>query len=66
MELLRFSADEFARRFAGAQAGMAEHGIDALLVGTGVNLPYFCGFPSPTQSASRPFFLLLPRRGDPA
>jgi Xaa-Pro aminopeptidase len=66
MELRQFSAEEFSQRFAGAQAGMAERGLDALLVGTGVNLQYFCGFPSPTQSSSRPFFLLLPRAGDPA
>jgi Xaa-Pro aminopeptidase len=65
MELLTFAADELERRLAGAQAAMAARQIDALLVGTGVNLQYFCGYPSPAQSSSRPFLLLLPRRGDP-
>ena len=66
MDLLRFSAEEFSNRLEGARSGMAESRIDALLVGTGVNLQYFCGYPSPTQSSSRPFLLLLPRRGNPA
>ena len=44
---------------------MAEENVDALLVGTGVNLQYFSGYPTPAQSSSRPFLLVLPSQGDP-
>ena len=65
MDLLTISPREYERRFEGARAGMKKQGLEALLVGTGVNLQYFSGFPSPAQSGSRPFFLLLPQASDP-
>ncbi len=44
---------------------MCEEGLDAVLLGTGMNLEYFSGFPSPHKSVARPFFLLIPSRRDP-
>jgi Xaa-Pro aminopeptidase len=44
---------------------MCAKGLQAVVLGTGANLKYFSGYPSPTRSGSRPFFLLLPLDGDP-
>ena len=65
MELLRFSEEEFSTRYSRLQSIMAERRLDGLLLGTGVNLQYFSGFPSPGQSSSRPFLLLLSQRSNP-
>lgn len=44
---------------------MREHRLDAILLGTGMNLQYFSGFPSPQRNVARPFFLLIPVSHDP-
>jgi Xaa-Pro aminopeptidase len=56
---------ESAERVERLRALMPERGLDAVLLGTGTNLKYFSGYPSPARSGSRPFFLLLPLYGDP-
>ncbi len=56
---------EYAGRLERLRALMPERGLDAVLLGTGTNLKYFSGYPSPARSGSRPFFLLLPLQGDP-
>src|SRR5262249_4872880 len=57
--------DEYPQRLERLRALMHEKGLAAVLVGTGTNLTYFSGYPSPSRSGSRPFFLLLPREGEP-
>lgn len=47
------------------RALMQPHGMRAVLLGTGTNLAYFSGYPSPSRSVPRPFFVLLPLSGDP-
>ena len=44
---------------------MRDAGMQAVLLGTGNNLAYFSGYPSPARSVARPFFVLLPLAGDP-
>jgi Xaa-Pro dipeptidase len=44
---------------------MAAKEMQAVLLGTGNNLRYFSGYPSPSRSIPRPFFTLLPLDGDP-
>jgi Xaa-Pro aminopeptidase len=44
---------------------MREADMQAVLLGTGSNLAYFSGYPSPERSVARPFFVLLPCAGDP-
>jgi len=39
--------------------------LDAVLLGTGMNLQYFSGFPSPIRNVARPFFLLIAAGQDP-
>ncbi len=58
------SLDEHRARLARAQALLVEHGLDALLLGSGTSLRYFTGA---VWSVSERFFgLLLTRSGDPA
>lgn len=45
--------------------GMREHKLDAILIGTGMNLQYFSGFPSRQRYVTRPFFLLIPAKHEP-
>lgn len=56
---------EGAARLNRAQASMARVGLDALLLTTGPNLVYLSGYPSVERTLARPFFLLVPRSGDP-
>lgn len=57
--------DEFYVRIEKLRSGMREHRLDAILLGTGMNLQYFSGFPSPQRNVARPFFLLIPISHDP-
>lgn len=57
--------DEYPQRLERLRASMRQKELAAVLVGTGPNLTYFSGYPSPSRSGSRPFFLLLPREGEP-
>ena len=57
--------EEYPQRLERLRALMLEKRLDAVLLGTGMNLAYFSGYPSPARSVCRPFFLLLPFRGDP-
>ena len=57
--------EEYGRRLERLRALMREQEMHAVLLGTGMNLVYFSGYPSPVKSVARPFFLLLPLEGDP-
>jgi Xaa-Pro dipeptidase len=56
---------EFFGRIEKLRAAMREHRLHAILLGTGMNLQYFSGFPSPQKNVTRPFFLLIPISHDP-
>ena len=56
---------EYPQRLERLRALMIEQGMEAVLLGTGANLAYFSGYPSPARSVPRPFFVLLPLIGDP-
>ncbi len=58
------SLDEHRARLARAQALLAEHGLDALLLGAGTSLRYFTG--AEWGVSERFFGLLLTRTGEPA
>lgn len=61
-----FEQAEYHARLRGAQAGMAEAGLRALLLTTEVEIRYFTGFLTRFwESPSRPWFLILPAAGDP-
>ncbi|GAA5079966.1 Xaa-Pro peptidase family protein [Roseibacterium beibuensis] len=61
-----FPAEEYAARTAKAQEGMARQGIDAMFLTTEAEFRYFSGFRTAFwQSPTRPWFLILPRRGSP-
>ena len=59
----RSTIDERWRR---TRAAMTEARFDALLVLAGTNLVYLTGYERVESSLARPFFLLLPRAGEPA
>jgi Xaa-Pro aminopeptidase len=65
MTLPEIPREEYAARLERLRAAMREQALDAVLLGTGPNLAYYSGYPSPGRSGSRPFFLLLPCRGEP-
>ena len=61
-----FPVAEFCARTARAQDAMAKAGLDALLLTTEPELRYFTGFLTRFwESPTRPWFLILPRAGDP-
>ena len=61
-----FPVSEYRDRLARAQRGMARAGLDALLLTTEPEVRYFSGFLTRFwESPTRPWFLLLPRQGDP-
>jgi Xaa-Pro dipeptidase len=60
-----FTKSEFLSRIEKLRAGMRRHRLDAILLGTGMNLQYFSSFPSPQRNVARPFFLLIPIIRDP-
>ena len=57
--------EEFPLRLERLRALMEKKGLAAILLTTGTNLAYFTGYPSPIRSVPRPFFVILPIRGDP-
>lgn len=65
MALPEIPPDEYPRRLERLRALMQARGLAALLLGTGPNLAYFSGYPSPAKGGSRPYFLILPLAGDP-
>lgn len=65
LELPHIPSSEYPQRLERLRALMRADGLQAVLIGTGTNLRYFSGYPSPARSGSRPFFLLLPLAGDP-
>ncbi|HLJ85364.1 MAG TPA: Xaa-Pro peptidase family protein [Candidatus Angelobacter sp.] len=65
MVLLPIPYCEFLQRLERLRALMKNAKVQAILLGTGSNLRYFSGYPSPARSGSRPFFLVLPLSGDP-
>jgi len=57
---------ELAQRVARLQARMERDGLDALLLTTEANVRYTTGYHSPFwQSPTRPWFVVLPREGEP-
>ena len=56
---------EYGERVERLQRRMHEQRLDAVLLGTGMNLQYFSGLPSPQRSVVRPFFLLIGASGAP-
>lgn len=61
-----FPVEEYRGRLARAQARMGEEGLGALLLTTEPELRYFTGFLTRFwESPSRPWFLIVPVRGDP-
>jgi Xaa-Pro aminopeptidase len=49
-----------------ARTAMESAGIDALLLIASTNLVFLSGYPYVDTNLARPFFLLVPRRGEPA
>lgn len=61
-----FPVAEFETRLARAQARMAEHGLDAMLLTREAEFRYFTGYLTRFwESPTRPWFLVLPARGKP-
>ncbi|MEL6783663.1 MAG: Xaa-Pro peptidase family protein [Pseudomonadota bacterium] len=61
-----FPQAEYETRLTLAQQAMAAAGMDALFINTEAEFRYFSGFRSLFwQSPTRPWYLILPRRGDP-
>ena len=56
---------EYLERLERLRAEMRAHSLDAVLLGTGMNLAYFTGYPSPARNVARPYFALLPLAGEP-
>jgi Xaa-Pro aminopeptidase len=56
--------EEFKERLSRAQAAMEENGLDAMFFTTEANVFYYSGFVSQFwQSPTRPFFCVVPRKG---
>jgi len=61
-----FPTQEFEARTDRAQALMAQHGFDALLLTTEPEVRYFTGFLTRFwESPTRPWFVIVPRTGKP-
>jgi Xaa-Pro aminopeptidase len=61
-----FTVAEFETRMSLAQTAMTKAGLDAILLCTEAELRYFSGFRTQFwQSPTRPWFLVLPRKGEP-
>lgn len=61
-----FTASEYAKRTAKAQALMVDAGLSGMLLTTEAELRYFSGFHTLFwQSPTRPWFLFLPAEGKP-
>jgi Xaa-Pro dipeptidase len=64
--MVDFTVAEFETRMSLAQNAMAKVGLDAILLCTEAELRYFSGFRTQFwQSPTRPWFLVLPRNGEP-
>ena len=61
-----FATSEFEKRLTRAQAMMAAHDLDALLLTTEPEVRYFTGFLTRFwESPTRPWFLIVPAQGKP-
>lgn len=61
-----FDRAEYRRRADALQSGMAARGLDALLLTTEPDVRYVTGFLTRFwESPTRPWFVILPARGDP-
>jgi len=61
-----FAPSEFEGRTIAARLMMETRGLDAILLNTEAEIRYFTGFRTLFwQSPTRPWFLVLPREGDP-
>jgi Xaa-Pro aminopeptidase len=52
-------------RIRRAQDALTADGFDALFLATGTNLLFLSGYPSVERTLARPFYLVLPARGEP-
>lgn len=52
-------------RIRRAQAAMVDARLDGLFLATGTNLLYLSGYPGIEPTLARPFFLIVPRAGEP-
>lgn len=65
-EFAEFDQAEFETRWARARAGLAEAGLDALLITSESNYRYLSGHVTPFWvSKTRPLFFILPLHGQP-
>ncbi len=63
---LLFPAQEYRARIARLQAGMEAQGLDALLLTSAADVFYTTGFLTRFwESPARPWFIVIPRAGDP-
>ena len=61
-----FPENEFLARTVRAQKGMAEQGLDGILLMTEAEVQYFTGFQTLFwQSPTRPWFVFVPAAGKP-
>ena len=64
---LIFPAEEFRSRILRLQTGMDAAGLEALLLTTAADIFYVTGFLTRFwESPARPWFLVIPKSGDPA
>ena len=63
----KFGRAEYQARIERARAAMTEAKLDAIMVTSQPNLPYFAGaeLPIAWESPTRPWHLVVPRKGDP-
>ncbi|MFN0042649.1 MAG: M24 family metallopeptidase [Alphaproteobacteria bacterium] len=63
----KFSRAEYETRIERARAAMTEAKLDAIMVTSQPNLPYFAGaeLPIAWESPTRPWHLVVPRNGEP-
>jgi len=52
-------------RLQRVQVALADAGFDALLLATGTNLLFLSGYPTVELTLARPFYLIVPARGEP-
>jgi Xaa-Pro aminopeptidase len=65
LDLPRIPQEEYPARLERLRVLMKAAGLGGAFLTTGMNLAYFTGYPSPVRNVARPFFVLLPLKGDP-
>ena len=65
VDLPRIPQEEYPERLERLRTLMEGAGLGGAILTTGTNLAYFSAYPSPIRNVARPFFVLLPLKGDP-